>query len=63
MGSKIEINSRLEVSWVLLEHFLGIWRHMVEKSSEDGAKIGEAWAQLAASCDQDGPRYLQDGPL
>ena len=34
------------------------WRHMVANSSEVGVRIGEAGAKLAASCDQDEPRYL-----
>ena len=52
--SKIEMNSRLEVSWALgalLRANGSIWWKIL-------AKIGEAWAKLAASCDQDGPRYL-----
>ena len=56
-GSKIEVTSRLEVSWALLGASSGTWRHMLANSSEVGATIGEAGAKLAASCDQDGARY------
>ena len=55
--SKIEMNSRLEVSWALLGTSSDTWRHMVANSSEVVATIGEAGAKLAASCDQDGARY------
>ena len=53
--SKIEMNLRLEV---LGGTSSDTWRHMVANSSEVGVRIGEAGAKLAASCDQDEPRYL-----
>ena len=44
------------------ERFSGAWdtscrlgRDLIEISGEDGRKMGEVGAKLAASCDQDGP--------
>ena len=55
--SKIEMNSRLEVSWALLGALLrihgGIWWQILAKLGRRLAKLGQRWRQVATKMGHD----------
>ena len=55
--SKIEMNSRLEVSWALLGALLrihgGIWWQILAKLGRRLAKLGQSWQQVATKMSHD----------